>query len=93
MGVLYFAWHQREIHDMPIAFTWFMIFLSFPCGFLVAVVAAIMTTQISELFALPYNPFLSHLPGWLMFTVVGYLQWFVLLPFLWKKIVASRAAG
>lgn len=91
LGVLYFAWHQREIHDMPIAFTWLMIFLSFPCGFPAAVLAAVITNQVSALFELPHDPFLSHLPGWLIFTVVGYLQWFVLVPLLWKKVARSRA--
>lgn len=30
---------------------------------------------------------------WMGFFVVGYLQWFVLLPWLWRKWKAARARG
>jgi type VI protein secretion system component VasK len=80
--VLIFAIIQRDIHDMDIAYTYFMLFLTFPAGLIVAaVLAALFTTGL-------------YLPGgltgafitWPPFVILGYLQWFVLLPWVVRRL-------
>jgi hypothetical protein len=89
-GVLLFAWEQRHIHDMPEAFVWLMNFLTIPAGLPVAAVAGIATSEISKFFGITYHPFWDLVPFWIVITMVGYLQWFMLLPLLWRKLRAPR---
>ena len=87
LGVLLFAYVQQGIHDMPIAFFWFMAFLSAPIGsFFGALVGggwSLLTDAIGSI----YHPFLDLLPMWITFVVVGYFQWFVALPWVIIKIL------
>lgn len=41
VGLLAFTWVQQSIHDMPVAFIWLMIFLTFPIGYAVAMVIGV----------------------------------------------------
>lgn len=90
-GALSFAWEQQHIHDMPEAFVWLMIFLTIPVGFPVAAAVGIASSEISKYFGIAYHPFWDLVPFWIVVTVAGYLQWFVLLPFFWRKLRAPRA--
>lgn len=86
LAVLVFGFVQRDVHDMPIAFTWFLLLLSFPlgAGAVVFLGAALGSS------GLQYFPFWSEVPLWLAAVVVGYLQWFVLVPALARKISRRR---
>ena len=75
LAVLGFAFVQRQIHDMDIAYTYLMLFLTFPAGLLVALVLAAVGASVS----LPTG-FIFALISWPLFVILGYLQWFVLLP-------------
>lgn len=75
VAVLVFAIVQRDIHDMDIAYTYFMLFLAFPAGLIVAAVLAALSTSVD----LP-GGLTGVLITWPPFVVLGYLQWFVLLP-------------
>jgi hypothetical protein len=86
VGMLVFAWVQREIHDMPEAFAWLMLFLTFPIGFPVAMAAGLATWSIETLFKIPYHPFWDLVPTWVGLTIAGYIQWFVFVPFVWSRI-------
>ena len=90
-GLLLFAWQQQHIHDMPEVFIWLMIFLTMPIGFPVIVVVGVATSAIEASFGITYHPFWNLLPVWLMGTASGYVQWFVLLPTLWRKFRVPRA--
>jgi len=83
VSVLVFGWIQRDIHDMPEAFSYFMIALTFPAGFL----AALSGSFISQAFNTPYSPFWDLVPFWFLATVLGYMQWFIILPWLYKKVL------
>ena len=83
VAVLVFGWMQRDIHDMPEAFGYLMMALTFPIGFL----AAISGSYISQTSNIPYNPFWDLMPFWLASTVLGFIQWFVILPWLCKKVL------
>jgi hypothetical protein len=90
LGVLVFGFVQRDIHDMPVAFVWFLIFLSFPIGLAVVFAFGLVTTTLGEFAAILYVPFWSELPLWLAAVVAGYFQWFVLLPAAARFAVNAR---
>lgn len=90
-GLLLFAWQQQGIHDMPVAFFWLLVFLTMPLGFPVIALVGVLTSLIEAIFGIPYNPFWDLVPVWLFGTAVGYVQWFILIPFGWRKRRASRA--
>jgi hypothetical protein len=85
-GGLLFGWVQQSIHDMPIAFVWFMFFLTGPVGVLFAALVGMMTSLISENLGIIYRPFWDLVPMWIPLTVTGYFQWLVIVPLIWKRI-------
>jgi len=82
--MLVFAWVQQSIHDMPEAFIWLMIFLTFPVGYAVAMILGIVASVLPQ--PATYHPFWDVVPMWIALTVAGYAQWFVLVPFVWRKV-------
>lgn len=90
-GALSFASEQQQIHDMPEAFVWLMNFLTIPVGFPVATAVAIASSEISKYFGIAYHPFWYLVSFWFGVTVTGYLQWFVVLALIWRKLHAPRA--
>ena len=82
IAVLVFGFVQRDVHDMPIAFTWFLLLLSFPLGSLAVVLIGVALGSSG----LQYFPFWSEVPLWLAAVAIGYLQWFVLVPAMVRKI-------
>ncbi|OGW66735.1 MAG: hypothetical protein A3H49_03875 [Nitrospirae bacterium RIFCSPLOWO2_02_FULL_62_14] len=88
LAVLVFAFIQREIHDMIIGFWYFMLFLTFPLGYVLSVVIGWLSYLVYLIFdsstqggSLPDSiSFLPVLIYWVLFVAVGYYQWFVLLP-------------
>ena len=95
LSVLLFGFVQQDIHDMPVAFTWFMISLSFPLGFLGIGFDYFAVEPLVEAVGLKYHPFFSLLPSWLAMTVSGYFQWFKLVPkatAMLIRAVTKRAA-
>jgi hypothetical protein len=86
VAVLVFGWIQRDIHDMPEAFIYLMIALTVPIGFLVAITVGTATSYISQALNISYHPFWDLMPFWLSSTVLGYVQWFILVPWLRRKI-------
>ena len=85
LGLLIFACVQLDVHDMPIALTWLLLALNFPSSILSALLVAAISS------ALPAIGFTSTLLLWMIFTMVGYLQWFVLLPWIWRKLPSGLA--
>lgn len=91
IAVLVFGYEQIHIHDMPVAFIWFMLFLSVPAGILVSLLYALSVPYLSGLPGYVYIPFLDVLAFWIGCVLLGYLQWFVIIPGLWRKIVRAKA--
>jgi hypothetical protein len=85
-SLLVFAFKQRHVHDMPEAFTWLLIFLTFPIGFVGATVVGLLWGGISSILGLTYHPFADLIPIWVIVVSLGYWQWFVALPWLVRKI-------
>jgi len=90
LALLVFAYAQREVHDMPVAFTWLLIALTFPIGLPTAGVVSVLAAWVSESVGLAYSPFLSLLPMWLATVAIGYLQWFVLCPAIARRLLRGR---
>lgn len=67
---------------MPVAFIWFMIFLSFPIGLVVTFLFGLLVSTVGAAIDIPYVPFWHELPLWLAAVAAGYFQWFMLLPAL-----------
>lgn len=87
IAVLVFGVIQRSIHDMPIAFTWFMLVLSAPVGLIIIPVIGMATSNASSALGVPYEPVLDLVPLWLAAVVFGYMQWFIAVPWLVRKVL------
>lgn len=84
--VLGFGYFQQHIHDMPVAFVWFMIFLAFPCGLVVSAIVGFISAEITSRLGVAYHPFFDLIPLWIASVITGYVQWFVLLPKISKWV-------
>jgi len=84
IAVLVFAFVQRDIHDTDIAVVWF---LTLPIGYG-------LTAFLGFVFMLLYETFGVVVPGgflfnsllWVLFVVVGYFQWFLIVPWAYRKV-------
>jgi hypothetical protein len=93
--MLYFAFAQRAIHDMPEAFYWIMIFLTFPTGLVIMYVFGVIIYVLTEIMGLDFgSSFTGLVFTWVFLVVGGHLQWFVLVPRVfdrtWKKFTSNR---
>ena len=87
--VLVFGFVQRDVHDMPVAFVWFLVFLSFPLGAGALVAAGASMASLTSATGIQFLPFWHELPLWVAAVVVGYFQWFILLPALLGVLLRS----
>jgi hypothetical protein len=90
VSVLVFAYVRQDIHDMPEAFAWFMIFLEFPVAFLVAPLFGVLQYAATQALGIPYQPFWDLVPGWVALSVAGYAQWFIVLPYAVGRLLRAR---
>jgi len=87
--VLAFAFIQRDIHDTDIAFAYLMLFLTFPLGYAFAAFVGVIFFALYSVFGIVVpGGFVPNLVSWVFFVVVGYFQWFVAIPWLYKKLRA-----
>lgn len=86
IGVLVFAWVQKDINDMPIAFLWLMVFLTAPIGIVITALDGVAGAM-----GITNQPFWEMALLWVVFVVAGYVQWFVFLPSVWGHFRAQRA--
>lgn len=84
MAVLLFALVRRDMPDISIAFTWLLILLTAPSGFL-ALVA--VKTGVVETLGFASNPYLSVLSLWVAAVLAGYFQWFMVVPWITRGSV------
>lgn len=83
--------------DIGVFLAYGMLFLAFPVSLLIAGLLAFLAL-IQEQSGVPLldligSNYLGFSVMWLVFFVAGYMQWFVLLPWLWRKWKARRAKG
>lgn len=82
-------------NDIGIFLVYGMLFLAFPVSLLVAGLFALTALLQDQLNVPLLDLFGSNYVGftvmWLAFFVAGYLQWFVLVPWLWHKWKSRQA--
>jgi len=71
------------IKDAGTILAYLMLTLSFPIGFL----GVLLLVGLNQIFSLgDAGPYTSNLIAWLLLIAFGYIQWFLLLPYLTKRI-------
>ena len=85
--VTLYAFDGKPNSDIGIFFAWCMLFLSFPSGLLVSLVHMTLYDGFSVAVETSY---LSLVLDWVGFLVLGYLQWFKLLPYLITTLLRFR---
>lgn len=101
-GILLFTLHLYDgmpaTRDAELILMYGMLVLSFPASQVVLLILGAIGS-LAEVwgggFSIPTNH-LTLVVDWLFFLGVGYLQWFMLLPWLWrkwKKWRESKGAG
>ena len=84
-------------NDIGIFLVYGMLFLAFPVSLVVAGLFALMALLEEQfgvaLLALIGSNFVGLVVMWLAFFAAGYLQWFVALPWLWRRWKTHRVRG
>jgi hypothetical protein len=92
-ALLVYAFSQRNVHepDIGITFTLTMITLTFPIGYVLAALAGYIFLFLYKSLGI-VNPgsFWADAIAWIVFVVVGYFQWFVFIPWLYRKAKQHR---
>jgi len=81
--VTLYGFDGKPYSDFWILSTWLMLILSFPAGLVVSLVHMALGTGFSITVKTSY---LSLVLEWVVYFVLGYLQWFKLLPYLISKL-------
>ncbi len=85
LTVLWFTYDAREINDVYIVFIYFTLALTFPIGVLVQGIVFFS----GSIFGLIWpDGFLGYLSFWVIAVGLGYWQWFVAVPWLFKRMKA-----
>lgn len=72
--------------DIAVFLAWAMLILSFPSSLVFAFLDAVTVEALREFFSISIQvSYPSLLLYWFGHFVLGYLQWFHVVPFLWKK--------
>lgn len=77
-----YAFDGKPNSDIGILFAWYMLALSFPASLVVPLVHVALFDGLGIAVESSYSSFVLD---WLGFFLVGYLQWFVVVPWLWRK--------
>jgi ABC-type multidrug transport system permease subunit len=85
LGISMYHYDLPENKDNAIALTWFMLALSFPSGIVWLFALAPINFLILDRFSVT-NGYLNFFVIWVGFFASSYVQWFVLLPKLRKKL-------
>ena len=80
IGILVFAYIQNDVHDMPIAVIWLLIFMTFPVGMLAAPLIGLLISNITPMLGISYHPFSEIIVYLIALVSLGYLQWFIIVP-------------
>lgn len=79
-----FDMHNEEAH---IYYGLLILGITFPSGYLYAISIAFIGFSLDKCcgISLPSNE-LMLIPVWIGFVIVGYIQWFILIPWIFKKL-------
>lgn len=85
-----FAFDGKPNSDAEVVLAWSMLLLSFPSGLLVPLCHVFLNDYLSVTVHVSY---LSIAIDWLGLAGLGYVQWFVLVPWIWRKWRARGTVG
>lgn len=86
------AYDGKPNSDADLLLGYAMLALSFPLGLAIAVALGLLGKVAYATTGYVFTTsYMSIAVTWLVFFAAGYLQWFVLLPWLWRKWKARRA--
>jgi hypothetical protein len=88
LGVLVLAIVRRADPDIDLVCTYFLFFLSFPAGFAVALFFGLLSHFASLPAGLGFI-----LIAWPLFVALGYGQWFIFVPWGFRKAKSLRHAS
>jgi hypothetical protein len=88
LAVTLYAYDGKPLSDIWVFLTWLMLILSFPAGLVVSAVHYALGAGFSITVQTSY---LSLALEWVAYFVLGYLQWFKLLPYLIGKLRGLKA--
>lgn len=85
--VTLYAFDGESYSDIWILLTWLMLIFSFPAGLLISLVHMIL----GKMFAITITTsYFSLTLEWIAYFLLGYIQWFMFLPWLIGKIRNSK---
>jgi hypothetical protein len=87
-ALLVYAFSQRNIHepDIDLTFTLAMLTLTFPIGYVLGTLAGFMFLFLHKACGIVVpGGFLPNTISWIFLVAAGYFQWFVLIPWLYRK--------
>jgi hypothetical protein len=86
--------HPEAKNDVGILLGYVMLILSFPISVAVLVILGFVILPIGNWLNISLEfGYIYIVLYWAIFFLVGYLQWFVLLPWLVKSIKSKRSSG
>lgn len=83
LAVTLYAYDDKPLSDIWVFLTWLMLILSFPTGLVVSAVHYALGAGFSITIQTSY---LSLALEWAAYFVLGYLQWFKLVPYFIDKL-------
>ena len=88
------AYDGKPNSDADLLLGYAMLTLSFPLGLVLAAALSLLGQIAYAITGYVFTTsYASIAVTWLLFFIAGYLQWFVLLPWLWRKWKAKRTGS
>ena len=85
--VTLYAFDGKPNSDVWVFLIWMMLVLSFPASLMVSLVLTFLVTYFS---VISETSHVSLALQWSAYFALGYIQWFVFLPYLIRKISSIR---
>lgn len=87
LGVVLGSFAKYQQKDIGIVLGYCMVILSFPSGFVLLAFLGFVLMPISDALGLTLSFGYTYIiVYWIAFLLVGYLQWFHLVPVIWRLI-------
>jgi hypothetical protein len=92
--VALYGFDGKPNSDIGVFLLWSMLILAFPASVIVALVLTGISLLVEKLFStvIPTS-YWWIVTSWICFFAAGYVQWFVLLPWLWRKWRTRDVSG
>lgn len=80
-----YGFDGRPDSDIGVFLSWSMLAISFPCSLLYsALMVGVAFVKENYFDSILYVSYFSLALDWTAFFLLGYLQWFKLVPYLWR---------